>query len=100
MREVTGTPHRIKGVAFVSATLTKDPRSLDVADADTVISADMAYVREDGLTCGKLSVHTPLCSEETLALLAQFIESLEKDATLVVFDIDDTDVDEPDVEPL
>lgn len=100
MKDVSGVPHRVKGVAFVKATIIRDPRSLDISSADAAVSADMAYVREDGLTCGKLSVHTPLCSEETLALLTQFIDGLEKDAALTVFSLDETDVDEPDVEPL
>lgn len=100
MIDVRDAPHRIQGVVFVNATITKDPRVPGIDGDDIAISADMAYVREDGLTCGKLSVHTPLCSEETTGLLKQFLASLEKDAAKAVFDLDETDVDEPEVEPL
>jgi len=100
MKVVSGSAHRISGVTFVSATISVDPRSPDLSTANTIIAADMAYVRDDGLTCGKLSVHTPLCSEETVGLLAKFLESLERDAALVVFNLDETDVDDEDVDPL
>ena len=86
-----GTPHRITKVEV------KEVRITVWEDRGLQLEADAAYYNKEGLTCGKLTVNSSLCSSETNDALQEFLKLLERDAASTVFDVGTGDEEASDL---
>lgn len=86
MKIAAGTTHKIAEIVMKEA-------EISMWNDSPALTASLAYISKDHLTCGKLTVSSSMCSKETLEALQQLVNCIEKDAAAAVFDISTEETD-------